>query len=138
MRKIKLTLSSRRLKRKWMKKWMMWSTWTKWSSTLKSLPSEISNWLKTNSLNLSGLKSKRNLILWWRLRGLRLSKRKKSVKSESMQQERLELKSLLIKFKREQSREWRNKKLETKKEPNCLLTSIKWREKMTQLLKLKD
>ena len=42
-RKTELTHSCQKLKRRWMKKWMMLNTWTKWFCTQKLLQLEINN-----------------------------------------------------------------------------------------------
>jgi hypothetical protein len=118
--------------------WMMLKQWTRWFYTLKLLLSETNSFKKTKSLSPNGLRSKRSLILWWKLKDWRYSKKKKSEKPERLLPESKVLKSLSIKFKRELLKEWRNKKLEIKKDSSSCQTLKKWKLKIHLLLKLRD
>jgi len=119
-------------------RWMTSNKWTKWFSTPRLSLLEINNLWRTNVLSLNGLKSRRNLILWWKLKDLRSFKKKKKEKLEKCTLESRVLKSSLIRFKRELFREWRNKKSVIRKRSSSKLTFKKWEKKMRQLMKLRE
>ena len=94
---------------------MMSSKWIRWSSTPRLSLSEINNWKRTRDLSPNGLKNRRSLTSWWKLRDSRSFKRRKKEKSERLLLEKLEPRSSLIRSKRELSKEWKNRSSETKK-----------------------
>jgi len=63
-----------------MKNKMTLSIWTKCSNTLKLPLSVISSSKKTIDLNNNGLMSKRDLIWWWKLKDLKMSKLSKNAR----------------------------------------------------------
>lgn len=130
VRKTRLIAFSLRHRRRWTRKWMMLNTWTKWSSTQKLLPLETSNAKSQRDSSKSGLMNKRSLILWWKSRDSRSSRKKRKEMLESMMPEREVLRLLLIKSKKEPFKEWKNKKLEIRKEWNSLVTSKEWNKRI--------
>ena len=124
-----------KLKKNLMKKWMMWNKWTKWFCIQKLWQLETNNLKKTKDWSKSGLMNKRNLIWWWRLRDWKFFKKRRREKIENIKLESKALKLLLIRFKREPFKEWKNKKLEIKRESNFLKTLRRWDMRTWQQLK---
>lgn len=116
----------------------MLKLWTRWSCTPKSLQSETNSSKRTRSSSPNLSKNKRNLILWWKLKDWRYSRRKKSERPEKLLLESKGPKSLSIKFKRELLKEWRSKKLEIRKDLSSWLTFKEWKKRMPMLLKPRD
>lgn len=75
---IKMLVYLVRLKLSLTRKLTMLSIWIRWFCIQKLLLSVINNFKKTSCLNLNGLKNKRNLICWWKLRDLKDLKLPKS------------------------------------------------------------
>jgi hypothetical protein len=96
---------------------------------------ETNNLKKTKDWSKSGLMNKRNLIWWWRLRDWKFFKKRRREKIENIKLESKALKLLLIRFKREPFKEWKNKKLEIKRESNFLKTLRRWDMRTWQQLK---
>lgn len=119
-------------------RWMMSNKWTRWSYTLRLSQSEISNFKRTSVLSLNGLRNRRNLILWWKLKDLRSFRKKKKEKLENRMLESKVLRSSLIRSKREPFREWRSKKSVIRKRSSSKLTFKKWEKKMRLLMKLRE
>ena len=124
-----------KLKKNLMKKWMMWNKWTKWFCIQKLWQLETNNFKRTKDWSKSGLMNKRNLIWWWRLRDWKFFKKRRREKIENIKLESKALKLLLIRFKRELFKEWKNKKLEIKRESNFLKTLRRWDMRTWQQLK---
>ena len=138
IKKPRMKPSFQRPKRRWIMSWTMSSKWTKWSSTQKLSPFVTSNLMRTSVSKQSGLKNRKSWIWWWKLRGWRYSRKRKSVRSGNMSQGSKALKSSLTRFKNEQSREWKSKNFVTKKRLSYRPTLKRCEKKMSSLKKPRE